>query len=131
MPRTSPDFIPAYRKHKATGQACVTLSGRTFYLGRYGTRESRAEYDRLTSEWLACGRRLPDAEHGLTMNEVMLAYLRYAAGCYSADGETSEVSRVRDALRPLKELFGGLPAAQFGPRKLKAIREAMLAKGWC
>jgi hypothetical protein len=29
MPRTSPDFVPTYRKHKSTGQAVVTLDGRT------------------------------------------------------------------------------------------------------
>jgi hypothetical protein len=41
MPRTTPDFIPTYRRHKATGQACVTLDGRTFYLGRHGCQQGR------------------------------------------------------------------------------------------
>src|SRR6516164_5374089 len=108
MPRTRPDFHPRYRKHKATGQAVVTLNGKDHYLGRYGTAASKAEYDRLIAEWLACGRQLPNAGHGLTVNEVILAYVRYAAGYYSAEGETSEVARIKDAVRPLKELFGSV-----------------------
>jgi hypothetical protein len=49
---------PFYRRHKASGQAVVTLDERDLYLGRYGTPESRAEYDRLIAEWLGNGRRL-------------------------------------------------------------------------
>jgi hypothetical protein len=37
MPRSS-DLLPKYRKHKATGNAVVTLSGRNFYLGPYNTK---------------------------------------------------------------------------------------------
>lgn len=33
--------IPSYRRHKPTGQARVTLGGKDFYLGRYGTPEVR------------------------------------------------------------------------------------------
>jgi hypothetical protein len=54
--------IPQYRKHRATGRAIVTLSGRDDYLGRHGTKTSRVEYDRLVSEWLLNGRRLPEPE---------------------------------------------------------------------
>lgn len=97
MPRTTPDFIPTYRKHKATGQACVTLNRRTFYLGRYETKESRAEYDSLIAEWIARGRKLPDAELGLTVNEVILAYLRHAEGYYTraAKQARSRASRMQ------------------------------------
>jgi len=55
MPKLS-DSLPKYRKHRATGQAVVTLSGRYFYLGPHGTRASRLEYDRLIGEWLQNGR---------------------------------------------------------------------------
>jgi hypothetical protein len=41
---------PSYRLHKPSGQAVVTLDSRDFYLGKYGSPESRAEYDRLISE---------------------------------------------------------------------------------
>jgi hypothetical protein len=131
MPRTSADFVPSYRKHKATGQAVVTINGKDIYLGRHGTKDSKAEYDRVIVERLARGRQLPASDAGMTINEVMVAYLHYAANYYSAGGETSEVARIKDAMRPLKQLFGKVPSAEFGPRKLKTVREAMLAKGWC
>ncbi len=38
---------PSYRIHKPTGEAVVRLCGRDPYRGRFGTRESRAEYDRI------------------------------------------------------------------------------------
>jgi len=56
-----PRRTPAYRKHKASGQAVVTIDGRDVYLGPYGTDASYREYDRILAEWLANGRRLPDA----------------------------------------------------------------------
>ena len=45
--------VPSYRRHKPLGQAVVTLNGSDFYLGRYGTKPSKAEHQRLVGEWLA------------------------------------------------------------------------------
>ncbi len=39
----------------------VTLNGKDFYLGRWNTAASRAEYQRLTGEWLV-PTNLPDDE---------------------------------------------------------------------
>src|SRR5271166_6097771 len=71
---------PSYRHHKPSGQAVVTLDGRDIYLGRYGSPESRAEFDRLLAEWLSNGRRLPAPASGsdLTVNELASAYLDHA-----------------------------------------------------
>ena len=51
--------LPKYRKHRVSGQAIVTLSGKDFYLGPHGTKASKSEYDRLIGEWLANGRQAP------------------------------------------------------------------------
>ena len=45
------DALPSYRHHKASGQALVTLQGRDFYLGAYGSKVSRLQYGRLISDW--------------------------------------------------------------------------------
>ena len=61
MPRFPglPDtFIPAYRYHRSSGQAVVTLGGRDTYLGDYGTADSKQEYNRLIAEWIANGRQV-------------------------------------------------------------------------
>jgi len=60
--QVSPSRLPSYRHHKPSGQAVVTLSGRDFYLGRYGTQASRAEYNQLVGKWLAGGRCLPPGQ---------------------------------------------------------------------
>ncbi len=118
---------PKYRKHKPTGQAVVTLNGKDIYLGRHGTKESRAEYDRRIAEWLAAGRR-PPATSAVTVAEVIAAYWPWAQMHYrKADGtQTSEVSECRQSLRPLNHLYGALPAVDFGPLKYKAVRQMMV-----
>lgn len=52
-------FIPSYRRHRASGQAVVTLNGVDHYLGPWNSHESRAAYDRITQEWLARGGACP------------------------------------------------------------------------
>jgi hypothetical protein len=59
---------PSYRLHRPSGLAVTTLNGRDVYLGRFGSPESRAEYDRLLMEWLSNGRRLPTPATGSDVN---------------------------------------------------------------
>jgi integrase len=125
--------LPSYRLHKPSGQALVTLDGKDFYLGPHGTRVSHSEYDRLIAEWLAHGRRLPSVSPlppDLTVNDLILRYWKFAEGHYSRDGATSrEVDNIRDALRPLRPLYGRSFAGEFGPVALKAVRRAMIDAG--
>jgi hypothetical protein len=109
MPRVKPDYIPRPVKH-ASGQALVRLSGRDFYLGRYGTKAAKEEYNRLISEWLAGGRQLPDIDDP-TINELILAYLGHATKhSRKPNGEpTRQLELVRLAMRPLKALYGHTP----------------------
>ena len=73
MPKLT-DRIPKYSKHKASGQAVVTLDGKDFYLGTHGSKVSRTEYDQLVSEWQANGRGLPtQGTTDISVNELMLA----------------------------------------------------------
>jgi hypothetical protein len=39
---------------------------------------------------------------------------------------TDELKNVRVALRPLRALYGMLPAAEFSPLKLKAVRQKLI-----
>ncbi len=128
--------IPSYRLHKATNQAIVVLGGRMFYLGRYGSIESRDEYNRIITQWLAKspGSRLArgacSVEQDLTISELVLAYWRHVEAYYVKDGKpTSQVHVVHSALKPVKKLYGHTPAKDFGPLALKACREEMVARG--
>lgn len=121
--------MPGYCHHKASGQATVTLSGKTYYLGPYGSLVSRAEYDRLTAAWLAGGRRLPTHDE-LTIAELMVRYIDFAQRHYSRNGHpTKEVDNVKVALRLVRQLYGPLLVTEFGPLKLKTI-QSMLAAGY-
>jgi integrase len=134
------DRVPSYRRHKQSGQAVVTLpdgfgSRRDVLLGKYGTAQSRKEYVRVLSEWEAAGRRLPpkSAEGSapdLTVNELALAYWKFAESYYGFGRRRGISFNVRDALRILKELYGHTPAATFGTLALKACRAEMVKKDW-
>jgi integrase len=132
MPRLTKK-LPSYRRHKPSGQAIVTLDGRDIYLGPHGTRASRAEYDRLVGAWLAHGRRnppAPDRSPGLTVNDLILRYWKFAQGHYCRDGIPSrELDNIRDAIRHVRPLYGRSPAAEFGPLALKSVRRAMIDAG--
>jgi hypothetical protein len=74
--------IPTYRKHRASGQAVVTLDSRDFYLGPYGTAVSRGEYDRAVGEWIAGARQLPAHPATITVVEIVAAFRRHARAYY-------------------------------------------------
>ena len=118
--------LPKCRRHPATNQAIVTIDNRMFYLGPFDSKRSRAEYDRIIAEWLSNGRRLPDEEAAPTVNELILAYWQFAQNYYrKPDGSpTSEIENIRQALRPLRRLYGPKHAAEFGPLALVATRQA-------
>ena len=113
---------PSYRRHKKSGQAIVTLSGKDHYLGPYASRSRKTEYDRLVAIWLANGRRLPTSASGgadLTVTEVIAAFWEYARRYYVKNGKpTDEQTAIKQALRPLGRLFGATPASEFGPLAL-------------
>jgi integrase len=127
---------PSLRLHKPSGLAVVTLGGRDVYVGRYGTPESRAEYDRVVAEWLLNGRGLPAPVSGagadLTVNEFLVAYLNHVDSYYVKNGRpTKESEDIRYAVRPLRQLYGHTLARDFGPLALKTVRKALIASGLC
>lgn len=112
----------------------MRIDGRDHYLGAYGTPEAKAAYDRLIAEWLANGRRLPEspdpeAVDGVSLAELMLAYLKFADAYYGPESKEPELLRL--SLRPLKALYAMSPAREFTPLKLKAVRQAMIEADVC
>lgn len=120
--------VPKYRRHRASGQAVVTLNGRDFYLGPHGTKASHIEYDRLIGEWLAAGRYPPEvAPTELTIAELCLRYWRFATQYYRAhDAKNRSLPALKQAIRYLRGRYSHTPAVEFGPLALKAVREQMI-----
>lgn len=125
---------PACRLHKPSGRAVVTLNGRDVYLGRYGSKAARVEYDRVIAEWLASGRRLPDEDdaQALTISELINLYRKHVERYYILpDGTaTKEQTGIALAMRMLRERFGSVAVSSFGIRALKQYRLSLIERGF-
>ena len=104
MPTLKENQVPSYRLHKQSGQAIVTLNGKDILLGSHGTAASKAEYHRVTSEWLANGRRLGSSPtSNVTIAELIHAFWQHAK-VYCAEGRrrgAGEASNFKPVLRRL------------------------------
>lgn len=120
---------PKYCHHKPSGRAYVRLTRNgqreTIYLGDYDSSESWDLYNELVSGWL---KQLDDdGVYCLTIDELALLFLEHCKGYYVKDGkQTSEYECIRSALRFIIRLNGTELARSFGPKKLKAVRQAMI-----
>lgn len=124
--------VPSYRLHRASGQAIVTVrlpdgSARDITLGRYDSPESRDKYARICSSLLPGSVYAGESGGPCDCDSVIVAYLKFAAGYFDSRGERDSI---RHALQVLHDLHGATPAVEFGPLALKAVREAMVRKGW-
>jgi integrase len=131
--------VPSYRLHKSSGQAVVTLPDgrggrRDVLLGEHGTPASRAEYGRVIAEWEAAGRQLQvqksQSQVRLTIAELLLRYFQWADVYYvDPDGQPSrELDNLKDALRPLRQLYAHSEASTFGPLSLRALQDHLIAQ---
>ena len=129
--------IPNYRRIIVRGKPqagvrlrdCETRRIKDYYLGTYGSDESRERYRRVVMEWQANGRRL--APGALRPVETLVAPLldahdQMAGGYYSPN----ERLAFRAAAGVVREFYGSIPTSQFGMAQLRAVQAQMVAKGW-
>jgi hypothetical protein len=122
--------VPRYRKHH-TGQARVVIRGKTYYLGKYNTPESRQLYKTLLRDHLTDTGRFapapapetPPPASATTVNDLVLAYFGHCAVYY---GKTKEYEKVKLATRPLRKLHGRTPTTAFDAPALEAVQTAMV-----
>ena len=141
MPRPK-NSVPSYTRHKPTDQAYVRVPDgnggrRVVYLGRYNSPESRAEYARILARIGSSPHSVQKIARGgaccsdVTLNELLLAYTHWFEANHRGDdgkpfrGGTGP----RFTLRTVRERFGLLPAAEFGPKALKALRDGWVGAG--
>ncbi len=125
---------PKYRKHKASGQAIVTLNGKDHYLGPHGTKASQQLYDQLVGEWLANGRnKFQGNDHdSITVAQLAAEYWKFAKGYYVKNGRpTDELPGLKIAIRHLIENYAQTPVDHFGPLCLANIQQQFVAAGHC
>ncbi len=130
MPR-SPKFPPTIHTHKK-GYAFVRVAGVERRLGPPGSDQARAAYAQVCAELQAHGGRLtpPDVQgdHVTVLDVCVRWFSEHAAHHYSE--RSREVEQYRHALRPLRRLFGHLPATAFGVDQLEALQRALASGSW-
>ena len=58
--------------------------------------------------------------------------MQFAATYYVKNGSpTTEIDIIKSALRPLRSLYGTTPSDEFGPLRVKAVREEMIRSDLC
>lgn len=120
---------PAYRLHKASGQAVVTLDGKDHYLGPHGSKASQAKYQQLLAEFLSRGCVVDSAtKSDLLIVQLLAAYRRW---CLSYYRSSREMQAIGWATKPFRQLYGRTRVADFGPLKLKAFRQHLIESNLC
>ncbi|MGB2985457.1 MAG: site-specific integrase [Phycisphaerae bacterium] len=128
--------VPKYRRQKRRGRQDVAfceLSSQRVYLGLYGTSESRERYHRLVGEWETGGRQASAPASEITVADLAARFWEHAQAYYRRPDGTStvEIRNCRLSLRPLVKLYGSIKVVDFGPKALKAVRQAMIDGGLC
>jgi integrase len=131
--------VPRLALHRPSGHWRVVLDGKSHYLGK-SRADAQRRCDELLARWLPT-RCLPEGVASevnvgttvLRVADVAAKFLAAYAGYFvGGDGQpTGELDNFVRAFDVLLELYGLLPADSFGPRKLKEVQAAMVARGWC
>ena len=134
MPRPRNE-VPTYKLHSSTGLARCWVGGKWVTLGKYGSAESKAESERILAE-LRSGppaaevAAVPDA---VTVDQLLLLFMQHAEKHYRRPNgtPTDQVTEFKNAAKPLHKIYGHTPAVQFGPKALKAVRQAYIDADNC
>lgn len=125
MPRRRTSH-PKLCLHKPSGRAVVHVNRLPVYLGKYGSPEAAKAYGELIAKLSQGADReafrpgVPSIEFtvgDLLMRFVGEEYPRYAP---------AEQRCQKGAIRILRQLFGETAAKDFGPLKLRLVRDAMI-----
>src|SRR4051812_28933707 len=124
--------IPSLRRKRNGAIVHLTDSElhhrREFYCGPWGSPQAGRKYAELIGQWEMAGRRWPTKNDpdALAVAGLIQRYWRWAQTFYSQ----GECDSIKVAWKVLESTHGDVPAAEFGPLKLAAMRQAMIDKKW-
>jgi integrase len=94
--------------------------------GVWGSAAAVSAYRRWAAEWVLGD----EVTRELSVAKLAMSYFDFAQRTYVKHGRfTSEVHLVRAALATLVELYGDIPAVEFGPRQLSACQASWVQRG--
>ena len=137
---------PKYLLRKSTKQAVVSIHGKVIQLGPFGSPRSHQRYQEQLINWRECRHEKSAKEepaepevtlielqarrmraYAISIDELAFVYLDFARSYYVKNGRvTREAEVVGDVLRVLARHHSGEAADEFGPVKLKELRERMI-----
>ncbi|QEG30176.1 hypothetical protein GobsT_49790 [Gemmata obscuriglobus] len=128
-------FTPSYVLHKQSGRGRAVwydsagVRQQKLLPGGFNSAESRTAFARLQLELEVTLAPVAPERQGLTLAELIVAYLDHAERHYRGrDGKpTSELHEIKLVIKALRGLYAEAPAAEFGPLRLKAVRQGWVA----
>jgi integrase len=131
MAKIAEGSLPKYCLHRNSGQAYVSLGGKSIYLGKYGTEESRVKYNETVGRWVANGRKIQEVVSGSpTIGFVLDKYFDHATIYYRKRGRsTSEIRHIRTVSSRFRRLYGSEIASEYTPSRHKTLRQSWVQSG--
>lgn len=132
--------VPKLCHFKPRDLACVWITPtRRLYLGPYGSPESHERYAEVIRQLLA-GNEVTEAPalasdstvppSLLTVRQLAERFLAFARDYYVNDGvPTGEAKVAKLSVNAAVEVYGNLPASEFGPLALESVRDRLVDKG--
>lgn len=120
--------------HKASGQARVQFRSVEYYLGPFGSPESRTELDRLLLLWrgdrVLSAPSMPPAIRGATPT-IMELTVRWFHSLRTDYGDARrENKNYEQVLKALNRLFSSRMVADFDCLDLDTLRDALISGSW-
>lgn len=129
MPRKK-SSTPTYQYH-TSGQARVFLDGRYFYLGEHDSPASYAKFYALLATYHENGKRMPDdapdrvADAPVTIRCLTAEFREHAKTEYA--NNATQKAKYDNICTLLDDEYADVPVNEFGPRRLAAVRELLVA----
>jgi hypothetical protein len=132
---------PKYRLHRPRGVAFMEVGGRRFYLGPYGSAESKQAYYAKLAELAATPADNTAAYpaqqiettasdfviDGMIVDQLLWRFWQWAERRYrTEDGPGAHLDNLQQAVKRLTKDFGRTLVSDFGPSQLKALRDKMI-----
>lgn len=123
--------LPKLRRH-ARGCGHVRIRKVDYYLGSWPDPKSPPPddvleaYHRTIAEFMGSQQRFTIQTSTPTIAMLAVAFLKHAEVHYVDGSSTNEIVNFRLSLKPLLKLYGSTLVKSFGPKSLKAVRQAMI-----
>ncbi len=118
---------PRLKRH-VSGRAYTRFKGKCTYFGKFGTEAAQQRFQ----QWLADMDLVEDKFRHVSLLLLAAKFMDHADVHYRKNGvPTGEANNIRLAMRTACTMYGNSRVSEFGPKRLKAVRNQMIQDGLC